>query len=119
MLRRHLLGALSAPVFHRSNKKTFEAIAAPQMPACLESDCDAGILEVRRYSGAAQAGVKLVLLLESHGIRVVQRQGLQLQLAFTSIEERQALWQRVTSDVDWKRLRDQANLTTVEISVYG
>lgn len=119
MQRRHLLGALSGPVFHRGNKKIYMAMAAEQMPASLESDCDAGILEVRRYSGDASAAVEFVLLLESHGIRVVQRQGLQLQLAFASAEERQALWQGVTADIHWQQLRKKANLVPIEISLYS
>ena len=119
MQRRHLLGALSAPVFHRGNKKIYMAMAAEQMPATLESDCDAGILEVRRYSGDSSAAVEFVLLLESYGIRVVQRQGLRLQLAFASAEERQALWQRVTADVHWQQLRERANFVPIEISLYS
>ena len=119
MQRRHLLGALSAPVFHRGNKKIYMAMAAEQMPATLQSDCNAGILEVRRYSGDASAAVGLASLLESHGIRVVQQQELQLQLAFASAEERQALWQRMTADIQWQQLRKRANLVPIEISLYS
>ena len=95
------------------------AMAAEQMPATLESDCDAGILEVRRYSCDASAAVELVGFLTLHGIKVVQQQGLRLQLAFASAEERQALWQLVTADFHWQQLRKRANLVPIEISLYS
>ena len=118
MQRRHLLGAFSPIPFRGSNRKTFQAIGAARMPASLESDCHEEIMEVRRYEGAAAAGPALARLLESHGFRIVNRDGLNVELAFGSTEERQVLWSRVTADVNWHILRESKKLAPLEITVY-
>ncbi len=117
MQRRHLLGALSPITFRGSNKKTYHAIAAERMPASLESDWGAGIIEVRRYDGDVEVAEEFQLLLELHGAEV-RRDGLDFQLAFNTLEVREAVWGRLAADNLWHKLRQKGKLVTLEISVF-
>ncbi len=117
MQRRHLLGALTPITFRGSNKKIYNAIAAERMPASLESDWVAGTIEVRRYGGDLEVAEELQRLLEIHGAEV-RRDGLNFQLAFSTLEEREAVWSRLTADTSWEKLRQKGKLVTLEISVF-
>ena len=117
MQRRHLLGALGPLTFRGSNKKTYHAIAAERMPASLESDWVAGIIEVRRYGGDLEVAKELQRLLAFHGAEV-RRKGLNFQLAFNTLAEREGVWGRLAADTAWETLRQKGKLVTLEISVF-
>ncbi len=117
MQRRHLLGALSPVTFRGSNKKTYYGIAAEHMPVSMESDWIVEIIEVRRYGGNVEVAEELQGLLELHGAEV-RRDGLNFQLAFNTLEAREAVWGRLVADNSWEKLRQKGKLVTLEISVF-
>ena len=94
------------------------AVAAAEMPAFLECESDAPVVEVRRYKGEAACAGALTELLESHGAHVIARYELVFQLGFGSMEARQLAWASLTADDQWTFLRDGAGLQAQEISVY-
>lgn len=120
MQRRGFIAALGAPIFHPSNGKTraYRAVAAEQMPAFLECESDAAVVEVRRYNGEAACAAALTELLESHEAHVIARDELVFQLGFGSMEARQLAWASLTGDDQWSQLRARARLVALEVSVY-
>ena len=120
MQRRGFIATLGAPVFHPSNVKTrvYRAVAAAEMPAFLECESDAPVVEVRRYTGEAACAGALTGLLESHGAHVIERDELVFQLGFASMEARQLAWASLTADEQWPQLRERSSLVALEVSVY-
>ncbi len=88
------------------------------MPAFLECESDAAVVEVRRYEGSIGLAEALAQLLEAHGVRVTARDALAFQLAFGSMEARQLAWASLTADDQWPQLRERARLVALEVSVY-
>ena len=120
MQRRGFLAALGSPVFDGSNGKgrVYRAIASERMPAMLQCESDAAVIEVRRYAGASKCAAELAKLLESHGAQIIVRNALAFQLGFPSLEARQVVWAQVTADSHWAELRGRAGLVAQEVSVF-
>lgn len=120
MQRRGFIATLGAPAFHRSNGRVrvYRAVAAAHMPAFLECEADAAVVEVRRYEGSIEHAEALAELLQAHGVRVTARDALAFQLGFGSMEARQLAWASLTADDRWRRLRERARLVAREVSVY-
>ena len=120
MQRRGFIATMGAPVFHRSNGqgRVYRAVAAAHMPAFLTCESGAGVVEVRRYEGAAASAETFAQLLERHGAHVIAREELSFLLGFPSLEARQSAWASLTSDADWPSLRNEAALIPREVSVY-